>query len=420
MISPSLIIDRPEHQMASNIDNEVMYGDLQKAKPCLVMEDLKYPNEVFDKAWPYRRSFGPDRASCKISTPPKSHESTSSKLPWTSAKRRDEKKDDDSLAVFRSHSRRTSKAGSDRSNELTIGYASVEPYSSYAQHATLFNLLQLVRSNAEQSRELSGLLERLLSQSAHDPYDQEFINRDSPRPFIKPIREQPEDPGPKIAVAGGDSPSPPRDTRFFGQGHMVDRADVNAEKDSASANNDETPPTSALASASHSPAPGSDIVACPMMAFSEPSGHYAETRNELDVPPGDFAVRSYHSQDPPKRFETYAPYKHVNGRDLPVRSREQPLCDCARKMGHVGSPKYFCPGYANRHVCPVNAGARCQHIGGNSCFSCRRKKAAKASKTERAKKERVHKKSRRPTRGRGENKKSDMSSLELSSSFVEH
>ncbi|KAI5286403.1 hypothetical protein KEM54_006820, partial [Ascosphaera aggregata] len=147
----------------------------------------------------------------------------------------------------------------------------------------------------------------------------------------------PEDPGPKIAVAGGDSPSPPRDSRFFGQGHMIDKADVNSEKESNKANNDEKTsnvanmdnvstlpaPTSALASASHSPAPGSDIVACPVLAFSE-SCQYPDLRDGFDLHPKDCAVRSFHSQDPPKYSSGRgAPRKRVVHRDDPVPSREQ-------------------------------------------------------------------------------------------------
>lgn len=435
MLSPSVIVDRPEHRRGGRDDGdgdgELRYGDLEKDKPCMVWEDLKYPEEMFERDWAYHQPFGPDRTACEPRVPQKPQKAASNKSTQATEKKGAEKRDDDSLAVCQPHSKRSSRAGSERPNDFTIGFTSVDRLPIHRQHANLVRLLQLVQSNAEQSRELSSLLSRLIAQSSHDPYEEEFMNHDLPRPFVKPIREQPEDPGPKIAVAGGDSPSPPRDTRFFGQGHMVDRADVNAEKDSVNGNNDEKTsnmanmdnmstlpaPTSALASASHSPAPGSDIVACPMMTFSEPSGHYAETHHELDLPTGDVAMRSYHSQDPPKRFGTFYSRKYTS-RDFPPVFHEKPSCDCARKMSHIGSPKYTCPGYANCHVCPVNTGTRCQHVGG-SCYWCRRRKEPKMSSHERSAKERVHKSQRKSTRRRGENKKSDVSSFELSNAFIE-
>ncbi|KAI5287370.1 hypothetical protein KEM55_009380, partial [Ascosphaera atra] len=101
----------------------------------------------------------------------------------------------------------------------------------------------MVQNNVQQSKELSDLLARFLSQTANDYEASDVPQKEMPEPFIKPLREEPEQPGPKIAVAGGDSPSPPRDTRFF-DGHRLDRTDgpnVSDEKSDGEANAMEEP-----------------------------------------------------------------------------------------------------------------------------------------------------------------------------------
>ncbi|KAI5287344.1 hypothetical protein KEM52_001635 [Ascosphaera acerosa] len=192
--------------------------------------------EDLDRAWPYRVPTGHDlhshlRRQRRSARLPARRLSASQQRPDPL---RADSEDNDSLAVLRSGSQ-----GSEREHEhehdrdrdgfanVTIGLATVRPMSPCSRRAHSMRILDLVQHNAEQSQELSKLLAQYFSKPPPGavPYGERAGSFGSPAPdhrcgddehvFVKPLRDQLQDTGPKIAVAGGDSPTPPRDTRFF-------------------------------------------------------------------------------------------------------------------------------------------------------------------------------------------------------------
>ncbi|KAI5277899.1 hypothetical protein KEM54_004797, partial [Ascosphaera aggregata] len=194
MVSPGVIIDntRSDDAVLARITRAV-----DQVKPRSTWDDRNHSRESFENPYPYHNPFDQNKPRYRFITPPKSHRTVDAQSIRVKAR-----SDNDSLAVFRSEGRRSPRPRTGMSNDITVGFANVQAVSPCTQHAHLMRLLQLVQHNAEQSRDLSNLLARFISEHAlRDPYDEEFISQDSPRPFIKPLREQPEDPGPKIAVA---------------------------------------------------------------------------------------------------------------------------------------------------------------------------------------------------------------------------
>lgn len=92
-------------------------------------------------------------------------------------------------------------------------------------------LLDMMRSNIRQSKELTDLFEKFVQQTINDPNQQDFRSNRTASQTDKPLKctETPGASSQGSAVgSGGDGSDPPRDPNNPFRGHMVDRQDIGA------------------------------------------------------------------------------------------------------------------------------------------------------------------------------------------------
>lgn len=90
-------------------------------------------------------------------------------------------------------------------------------------------LLDMMRSNIQQSKELTDLFAKFVQQTITDPNQQDFQSDRTGSQTGKPVKHT-ETPGSSshgsAVGSGGDGPDPPRDPNNPFRGHMIDRQDI--------------------------------------------------------------------------------------------------------------------------------------------------------------------------------------------------